>query len=217
RLTDQHDIHLSLEQLAKSSESATRLVNQLLSLARAENQTQANVSLSEINLSDLARSVVKDWVPTSFARKIDLGFEEDELPLTILGNPLMLRELLNNLIDNALHYTPEQGHVTVRVRATDKNNQRDMPRVILEVEDTGFGISPTEREHVFERFYRVLDNDAKRSGSGLGLAIVREIAQQHNADVAIFYNPKSTDPILPGSLFRVAFPYATEIHPDFTV
>jgi two-component system sensor histidine kinase TctE len=114
----------------------------------------------------------------------------------IVGNPTMLRELLSNLIDNALRYTPAGGSVTVRVRGGEHG--------CLEVEDTGPGIAPQERERVFERFYRILGNSAE--GSGLGLAIVREIAQQHGAEVDIFNNPRATQPKLPGALFRLTFP-----------
>jgi two-component system sensor histidine kinase TctE len=109
----------------------------------------------------------------------------------------MLRELLSNLIDNALRYTPAGGSVTVRVRA-------DAEYAILEVEDTGPGIAPAERAHVFERFYRILGSSA--DGSGLGLAIVREIAQQHGAEIDISNNPRAQAPKLPGSLFRLSFP-----------
>jgi two-component system sensor histidine kinase TctE len=108
----------------------------------------------------------------------------------------MLRELLSNLIDNALRYTPQGGSVTVRVR--------DEAAPVVEVEDTGPGIPPAERLHVFERFYRILGSSAE--GSGLGLAIVREIAQQHGAEVDIFSNPRATHPKYPGSLFRLTFP-----------
>jgi len=198
RQTSQHDIHRSLEQLAKSSESATRLVNQLLSLARAENQSQESAPFVETDLSEFARAVVQDWVEASFSQRIDFGFEQAEQPLPVLCNPLMLRELLGNLIDNALHYTPVEGRVTVRVR-----HDAAAGLAILEVEDTGPGIPPAERDHVFQRFYRILDSG--RGGSGLGLAIVREIAQQHDAQVTISYNPRSSEPELPGSLFRVAF------------
>ncbi|WP_061535453.1 sensor histidine kinase [Collimonas arenae] len=198
RQTSAHDIHRSLEQLAKSSESATRLVNQLLSLARAENQSQESAPFLQIDLSEFARAVVQDWVQASFTQRIDLGFEQADEPLPVLGNPLMLRELLGNLIDNALHYTPVEGRVTVRVRG-----EPEAGLAILEIEDTGPGIPPAEREHVFHRFYRILDSS--RGGSGLGLAIVREIAQQHNADVTISYNPHSNDAEQPGSLFRVSF------------
>lgn len=199
RQTRQEDIHRSLEQLAKSSESATRLVNQLLSLARAENQSQENAPFVERDLSEFARSVVQDWVQASFTQRIDLGFEQAEQPLPVMCNPLMLRELLGNLIDNALHYTPVEGSVTVRVRADGEPGHAQF--AILEVEDTGPGIPAAERDHIFQRFYRILDSS--RSGSGLGLAIVREIALQHDAQITISYNPRSSDPELPGSLFRV--------------
>ncbi|HEY5801976.1 MAG TPA: sensor histidine kinase, partial [Burkholderiaceae bacterium] len=74
----------------------------------------------------------------------------------------------------------------------------------LEVEDTGPGIAPSERTQVFDRFYRILGTNT--AGSGLGLAIVREIAQQHGADIDIFNNPRSEAPKLPGCLFRVSLP-----------
>jgi len=205
RQVDPGEIHRSLEQLAKSSESATRLVNQLLALARAENQPHAGLAFEEIDLAQLARATVQDWVQASFAARIDLGFElpdapadsPAEEPLHIAGNALMLRELLSNLIDNALRYTPTDGSVTVRVR-------RDGEHALLEVEDTGPGIAPAERAHVFERFYRILGTNVQ--GSGLGLSIVREIAQQHGAEIDIFNNPRSHSKKYPGSLFRLTFP-----------
>ncbi|RXZ33972.1 sensor histidine kinase [Oxalobacteraceae bacterium CAVE-383] len=198
RQTDRNDIHRSLEQVAKSSESATRLVNQLLSLARAENvqTTQTGIAAS-VDLSMLARSVMHDLVPLSFSRQIDLGFEAAPQPVTVAGDPVMLRELLVNLLDNALRYTPRQGSITVRTHVDE------IRRIAtLEVEDTGPGIPPAERRLVFDRFYRVLGTHTP--GSGLGLAIVREIALQHNAVVEILNNPRST-PEWPGSLFRVSF------------
>src|SRR5450830_684232 len=205
RQTDQADIHRSLEQLAKSSESATRLVNQLLSLARAENQTPETSPFQPLELSELARTVVQDWVPMSFTQRIDLGFEQPGHPIMISGNPIMLRELLSNLLDNALHYTPPLGSVTVRASADEASRL-----AFLEVEDTGPGIAPSEREHVFERFYRVLGSHT--AGSGLGLAIVREIAQQHDASVEISSNPRSSDPKNPGCLFRVTLKMAARQH-----
>jgi two-component system sensor histidine kinase TctE len=197
RQTSAEEIHRSLEQLAKSSESATRLVNQLLALARAENQSPQASPFLPIELSELARNVVQDWVQLSFVHRIDLGFEQPGYPLMVEGNPTMLRELLGNLIDNALRYTPAGGAVTVRVRG---DRQRRL--AIMEVEDTGPGIAPSERGHVFERFYRILGS--QNQGSGLGLAIVREIAQQHGAEVEIYNNPHSNDRTCPGSLFRVS-------------
>jgi two-component system sensor histidine kinase TctE len=197
RQVDPDEIHRSLEQLAKSSESATRLVNQLLALARAENQPHAGLALEPLDLAVLARSVVQDWVTASFVHEIDLGYEDPDGAVEILGDAMMLRELLSNLIDNALRYTPPGGSVTVRVRS-------DAGLALLEVEDTGPGIAPGERPRVFERFYRILGSSA--SGSGLGLAIVREIAQQHGTEIEIFNNPRSIQKKYPGSLFRLTFP-----------
>jgi two-component system sensor histidine kinase TctE len=205
RQVDPGEIHRSLEQLAKSSESATRLVNQLLALARAENQPHAGLAFEPLDLGSVARATVQDWVQASFAQRIDLGYEAPDDPVTISGNAIMLRELLSNLIDNALRYTPPEGSVTVRVR-------RDGGQALLEVEDTGPGIAPAERPRVFERFYRILGSNAP--GSGLGLAIVREIAQQHGAEVDIFNNPRSHSKKLPGSLFRLTFPPPDPVEND---
>ena len=197
RQTDHEEIHRSLQQLAKSSESATRLVNQLLALARAEHQPQAGTAFVALELGELARCGVQDWVAASFAQRIDLGFEPASEPVRISGNPTMLRELLSNLIDNALRYTPAGGSVTVRVRAGAEH-------AVLEVEDTGPGIPQAERQQVFQRFYRILGSAS--DGSGLGLAIVREVAQQHGAEIDVFNNPRAHQPKLPGSLFRLSFP-----------
>ncbi len=197
RQTSEEEIHRSLVQLAKSSDAATRLVNQLLTLARAENQTPEAHPFVSLELTELAREVVQNWVQVAFANKIDIGFEQPGYPLMVQGNPTMLREMLNNLIDNALRYTPSQGSVTLRVRG-----ESDERRAIIEVEDTGPGIPAAERSHIFERFYRILGNNA--DGSGLGLSIVREIAQQHGAEIDVFNNPRSHDPKFPGSLFRIS-------------
>ena len=201
RQTSQDEIHRSLEQLSKSSEAATRLINQLLSLAHAENRSVRARAFEPIELCELARNVVQDWVPAAIAKQIDIGFEQPGHPVMTVGNTTLLRELLSNLIDNALRYTPSHGSVTIRVRTDDERQQ-----AMLEIEDTGPGIAAAERSHVFERFYRILGSNVE--GSGLGLAIVREIALQHDAEVDIFNNPHSHDPKIPGSLFRVALPMA---------
>lgn len=196
RQTDQDEIHKSLEQLAKSSKSATRMVNQLLALARAENQMPQTKPMQSLELSELARETVQNWVQTSFVRKIDLGFEQPDEAVMVKGDPTMLHELLNNLIDNALSYTPAGGNATVRVRTDQQAGL-----AFLEVEDNGPGIAPHERSHIFERFYRILGSNVE--GSGLGLAIVREIALQHNAEIEILNNPRCKGQKRPGCLMRV--------------
>jgi two-component system sensor histidine kinase TctE len=196
RETDPQQVRRSLRQIAVASERATHLINQLLSLARAEHQASSLGAYEIVALTPLVRELTRDWVPQALARRIDFGFEAPSRPARVIGVPVLLRELLNNLVDNALRYTPEEGMVTVRVRC-------DAQSVELEVEDTGPGIPVAERALVFERFYRVLGTNV--DGSGLGLAIVREIVQQHDATVTVTNNPRATDPASPGTLVSVMF------------
>jgi len=203
RQTDPAELRRSLRQIAAATERATRLINQLLALARAEHKgAEAPVHDEVVDLGGLIRDVVRDWVPQAIERQIDLGVDVATEAAEVFGAPLMLRELLGNLIDNALRYTPPGGAVTTRVLRAGTD-------VILEVEDSGPGIAAVERARVFDRFYRVLGTEVE--GSGLGLAIVREIAEQHEAQVSIDTPARPSDPLLPGVLLRVRFtrtPYA---------
>ncbi|WP_081596829.1 sensor histidine kinase [Cupriavidus sp. HMR-1] len=189
------ELHRSLAQIAGSSKRTAHLVTQLLSLARMENLAGVG-GMTPVNLTALARDVVKDLLPQAWARQIDLGLEGDEHPVMVTGNRVMLTEMLNNLVDNAIRYTPPGGHATVRVIADAFE-----PFAYLDVEDTGPGIPPSERGRVMERFYRVLGTNTE--GSGLGLAIVREIVQQHGGEVSIDDNVYQTEPRLAGARFHV--------------
>ena len=184
----QHDpqaLKKSLQQIARSSQSAAHMVNQLLAMARAEDRAHLGQH-HVVNLARLATETVRDFVPRALEKRIDLGYEgpEDAAaarhpqgPL-VLGHALLLRELIRNLVDNALQYTPAGGTVTVRV-IDDPFGQV----VVLQVEDSGPGIPAAEHAQVFQPFYRSLGTDV--DGSGLGLAIVREIAAQHGAEVTL--------------------------------
>jgi two-component system sensor histidine kinase TctE len=188
------EMQSSLRQLIAGSKRATRLVNQLLLLANAENPS--TVALVPIDLNAIAYEQCTLWTAQSLATETDLGFEESDVPVMISGQPLLLAELMNNLIDNALRYTPHSGCITVRVSSTGES-------AILEVEDSGPGIAIEQRERVFDRFYRVLGTNS--DGSGLGLAIVREIAQKHGALIELLDNPAATRNT-PGLRVRVVFP-----------
>jgi two-component system sensor histidine kinase TctE len=173
----------SLQQIARSSQRAARMVNQLLAMARAEDASQTQ-SHQDVNLARVATEAVRDFVPRALEKRIDLGYEGPNTStrpapgLMVHGQPVLLRELVRNLVDNALQYTPEGGTVTVRV-VDDPFGQV----VVLQVEDSGPGIAPAERDKVFQPFYRSLGTNV--DGSGLGLAIVREIALQHRAEIAL--------------------------------
>ena len=180
--------------IAQSAERATHLISQLLALARTE-ASLAQGNLEAVDLTSLAQGVTQEWVERALSKRIDLGFEAPEAPLFIDGVPLLLRELLSNLIDNAVKYTPAGGCVTVRLAVTSN--------AILEIEDNGIGIPVEDRARVFERFYRVLGTDT--DGSGLGLPIAAEIAELHGGKIEL-----STAGGGQGSLFRIQFPRRRE-------
>ena len=176
-----------LEMIASETERSSHLVNQLLILARSEPEGIPNLHHNPVNLREVAGRAVQDWVPRAVAKNIDMGFELQDA--WTYGDPLLMRELLANLMDNALSYTPAGGMVTVRTEEREG-------MAIMEVEDNGPGIPTAEREHVFERFYRVKGTEG--DGCGLGLAIVREITNRHGGNVRI-----ETPPSGVGSLIRI--------------
>lgn len=171
----------SLQQLAHSSERASHLINQLLALARAESLGDKR-EFVPLRLNTLLRETVAELAPLALAARLDLGLDDAAGPVRVAGNPVLLGELLHNLVGNAIHYTPAHGVVNVRLRT-------GMDVATIEIEDNGPGVPPAEREAVFERFYRVRDREASdvgdTHGSGLGLAIVREIARLHDAQIVI--------------------------------
>jgi two-component system sensor histidine kinase TctE len=192
RQTPPGEAQATLRQLRSATEQTTRLVNQLLSLARAEPPTGRIEPSEVIDLGHLAREVTTEWVPRALERNVDLGFDADSRGAQVEGDPFMLREMLNNLLDNAIRYTQLGGQVTVRVARTAKG-------AALSVEDNGPGIPDSERARVFERFYRVLGTGAE--GCGLGLAIVREIAQSHGGEVSLMLGVGGV-----GTIAKVVFP-----------
>ena len=211
---DAQSMKRSLHQIALSSQRAAHMVNQLLAMARAEDKEHA-AQQRPVNLLRLATETVQDFVPRALEKRIDLGYEgpesADSATVTVQGHALLLRELIRNLVDNALQYTPAGGTATVRIVA-DPFGQV----VVLQVEDSGPGIPAAEREQVFRPFYRALGTDV--DGSGLGLAIVREIAQQHHAEVQLEdanlrhrpgLNEQAGAAFGPGARFTLRFPVAS--------
>lgn len=209
REQDPKNIQRSLHLLAHSTERATRLINQLLALAKAESEVDSAARFHEVDLNELVRSTVAEWIERAMPKAIDLGVELAPYPIKIMGSDLLLHELLSNLLDNALRYSPAKSIVTVRVGLDAATH-----KALLEVEDNGPGIPHEERERVFERFYRVLNTntDGSTDGSGLGLAIVREITSQHDADIHIC-EPRQGQ----GTRFLLQFPYLTLSHPPHSL
>ena len=202
---DPQSVRSSLRQIARSSQRAAHMVNQLLAMARAEDRESA-LRLQDVHLVRLATETVRDFVPRAMEKGIDLGYEgpeRDSEQTQFRGQPLLVRELIRNLVDNALQYTPAGGSATVRVLGADADSSAAVGTVVLQVEDSGPGIPGPERELVFQPFYRALDTNV--DGSGLGLAIVREIAQQHGAAVKIEDTTLPAAGQTPGTRFTVRF------------
>ena len=147
--------------------------------------------------------VVRDCVPRAMDKHIDLGYEGVEPGtdgVNLPGNPTLLKEMVRNLLDNAINYTPSSvenpGVITARVLLDPFSRA-----LVLQVEDSGPGIPVAERELVFQPFYRALGNEA--DGSGLGLPIVLEIARQHHATISV--EEAKDGATMPGASFTLRF------------
>lgn len=167
----------AMEQLAQGVERATRLVEQLLALARAE--PGAAQTLAALDLADVAREALADLLPLASARGSELSLQADA-PVPLQGDRNGLIALVRNLADNALRYAPPGAHVELHLALDDG-------APLLTVDDSGPGIPPAERGKVFDRFVR--RSAQGESGSGLGLAIVRSVAQRHGATVSLADSP----------------------------
>ncbi|MBZ9669287.1 sensor histidine kinase [Mesorhizobium sp. ES1-3] len=164
----------ALVALQASSARLARLAEQLLTLSRAEPGSR-RPRADRIDLTQAARQVLETHAPRAIDRNIDLGLDETGA-VPVIGDGTMLREMIVNLVDNALRYTPAGGTVTVKIAAADGE-------AVLTVTDDGPGIPADERDHVFERFYRLAG--ATDEGSGLGLAIVREVVENASGRVTL--------------------------------
>ena len=196
------ELKQSLKLIGRASIRATHTVNQLLSLARAESGS-THIARSPCDLVSLVSDVIQDSLPLAMDKHIDLGYEGVEAGSTgvrVMGNPTLLKEMVRNLVDNAINYIPSSkenpGVITVRLLA-DKFGKV----VVLQVEDSGPGIPESERDLVFQPFYRALGTEA--DGSGLGLPIVMEIAHQHAAVVTL--EDALPGKPMPGARFTVRF------------
>jgi two-component system sensor histidine kinase TctE len=179
----------SIRLMLLSTERMIRQTNQLLALARAEPSHFEKTRLEPLALERLVEESIQYFVEEAAKKSIDLGF--DLRATTVRGDRFLLRDMLENLVDNAIRYTPAGGVVTVGCRPDGAGG-------LLTVEDSGPGIAPDKRALVFNRFVRL---DDKSTGSGLGLAIVRDIALAHGAAVAIDAAPGAG-----GVLLSVRFP-----------
>ncbi|RZI42363.1 sensor histidine kinase [Herbaspirillum sp. HC18] len=161
--------------LRDATQRLGHLTHQILALARSSPEANIGHEQRRIDLADLLRESASSWFDAALAKDIDLGFEPE--PAAIDGSEWLLRELLSNLINNAIQYTPSGGTVTARSGVGADG------RPFIEVEDSGPGIPEQEKRRIFDRFYRPAGTTS--SGCGLGLAIVKEVADRHGAEIMV--------------------------------
>ncbi|WP_035851695.1 sensor histidine kinase [Deefgea rivuli] len=185
------------ERLNMVHTSATRsihLVNQLLTLARSEPGSQNGIPKVHMDLAKIIRDLTAELVPRALAARIDLGCDCFVPSALMQGNSALLREMFINLVENAIKYIPRDGSITVRLTEDEHN-------YIVDVEDNGLGIPDSDKERVFERFYR---REQTGNGCGLGMAIVKEIVERHAGTVELL------DAVPHGLIVHVVLP-KTEI------
>ena len=186
---DDPDTAQSTALMMVSTERMARQANQLLALARSEPGDFERDRLERLSLDELVAESVQNFVDQATQKNIDIGF--DLRPTFVKGDRFLLRDLIDNLVDNAIRYSPEGSAVTVSC-------VQDFGFGVLTVEDNGPGIPDTEKEKIFSRFYRL---DQSQPGSGLGLAIVRDIVKDHDALIEVRSGEHGR-----GTVFTIRFP-----------
>ncbi|HEU0231407.1 MAG TPA: HAMP domain-containing sensor histidine kinase [Burkholderiaceae bacterium] len=184
------DVRARAERIKSVTDRMIRLGQQLLVLARADSSTRPQDSFVRTDLCEWARINGAEWIAAARAHKVDIQLSAPDEPVWIDADPLLLEELLGNLIDNALRYGTGAKVIGLKVTPNPPS---------LVIEDDGPGIDPADSERVFEAFYR--SPKVNKAGSGLGLAIVREIARAHGAWWSLLSRPD-----FPGTRISVVFP-----------
>lgn len=182
-MTEPDDLKHIIREVDQGIDRASRMVAQLLALARADGvDTGKNVVRTKVDLNFIVSDVTAELIEQVVRKDLALLYEPAAEPAIIYGEQAGLRHLVANLVENAIAYTPAGGQILVKVRS--------LPAVSLSVVDNGIGIPLSERDKVFERFYRVVG--ASGDGSGLGLSIVKEVANAHSGKIQVDSGPRNT-------------------------
>ncbi|MGN6252281.1 MAG: PAS domain S-box protein [Marmoricola sp.] len=182
-----------LEVIGRSATRELRLVDDLLTLVKMGSDG-LSMAVEDVDLVALARDAVSDCAPTAVERRLQVGLVAPERPVVVPGDPVRLGQVLDNLLSNAMKFTPDEGRVEVRVGAEHE-------WVVAEVCDDGPGIAPEDQARLFERLFRTRAVvEANVPGAGLGLSIARGIAEAHGGSLAVESAPGR------GTIFRLTLP-----------
>jgi two-component system sensor histidine kinase TctE len=192
---DEYQLRERVAGVAEAARRTSRLTQQLLSLEKAKGRA-VNQHDVGIDLNELAADVMKNHAPAALRRGVTISFDVEGKPTVVQGDRVMLAEALDNLVDNALRYGCADGGA-LEVRVTYEQD-----RAKLMVRDHGPGVPDTEREQIFERFHRAIEDGV--DGCGLGLPIVREVAKRHGGDVHLAETAE-------GARFDLTLPYPAQI------
>lgn len=182
--------HIRLEKIAETAKTMNQIITDLLFLARQAGRLDSN-SIQSIQLNELLTEIVQSPVVQSAAKHLTLHLELPTEPIVIQGNPDLLRQAMINLLINACKYTLEKGTIWLRLIG-------HYHRIVIQVEDTGIGISEADLPYIFDRFYRVdAERTREKGGTGLGLAIALQIVQAHRGRLTV------RSKVGKGSLFQI--------------
>ncbi len=180
------------KRIRRSAEHMSELVENMLNLAKMD--LGVELKRDEIDIHNLLAQTAEEFKPHAEAKSQSLTLEDSATNPGVKGDVFQLRQVLHNLVGNAIKYTPNEGSITLSLE--EENNM-----VTIKVQDTGYGIPPSDLPHIFERFYRVRNNGHDDiEGNGLGLAIVRSIVEEHGGQVRVESEPGR------GTCFTVTLP-----------
>ncbi|HBY19040.1 MAG: PAS/PAC sensor hybrid histidine kinase [Marinimicrobia bacterium 46_43] len=181
-----------VEIIYNESKRLARLIEDVLSISKIESG-KITFEMKPLNLDEVIQDAVTIYRTQAEDKQIDLTYEKDEKLPEILGDRDAMSQVIGNLINNALKFTPSKGIIDVRLK--HKNHQ-----IVLDVEDNGMGIPKNEQDKIFQKFYRIHRPGTQIQGTGLGLSIVMEIIEKHKGKIEVFSEENK------GSLFRISLP-----------
>ncbi|MCP4422631.1 MAG: HAMP domain-containing histidine kinase, partial [Chloroflexi bacterium] len=164
--------------ILSSGDALLEIVNNLLEVARIQSGGAIQIEKEELDLSLLISEVVSLLTPQAAKKEITLTYQEVPVPIILMADSAKLRRVITNLVSNAVKYTPGEGGVIIRSRI-EKNY------AVVDVEDTGFGISADDLPHIFDRYMRVKKHQRTTVGTGLGLSIVKSLVEAHDGEILV--------------------------------